>query len=246
MKIVIVKDYAQMSKLAADSFAEVINNKPDAVMGLATGSSPIGLYKELIKMNKEGKIDFSKVRSFNLDEYYKIAPDSDQSYIYFMKQNLFDHINIKPENINIPNGMAPDADAESVAYDKKIEAAGGIDIQILGAGVNGHIGFNEPEDALYFGTHRTELQESTIEANARFFSSAADVPKSALTMGVGHIMQAKKIVMVLSGENKRDVFKALKSGIKSLGSLNGVCIDSVTASNSDIFEKSDVHLNLLA
>lgn len=212
MKIVIVKDYAQMSKLAADCFEEVIKNKPDAVMGLATGSSPIGLYNELIRLNKEGKLDFSKVRSFNLDEYYKIAPESNQSYIYFMKQNLFNHINIKQENINIPNGMAPDADEESAAYDKKIEAAGGIDIQILGAGVNGHIGFNEPEEGLYFGTHRTELQESTIEANSRFFNSIEEVPKSALTMGVGNIMQAKKVVMLLSGENKRSVFKALKAG----------------------------------
>jgi glucosamine-6-phosphate deaminase len=212
MKIVVVKDYAQMSKLAAEQFAEVIKNKPDAVIGLATGSSPIGLYKELIRMNKEGILDFSKVRSFNLDEYYKIAPDNDQSYIYYMKKNLFDHINIKPENINIPNGMADDAAAESSAYDEKIEAAGGIDIQILGAGLNGHIGFNEPEAALYFGTHRTGLTQSTIEANSRFFSSADEVPKSALTMGVGHIMQARKVVMVLSGANKRDVFKALKSG----------------------------------
>ena len=168
MKVRIVKDYEEMSKEGARLIAEVILNKPEAVLGLATGSTPEGLYKELILLNKEGKIDFSKCTTVNLDEYLGLGGDHNQSYRYFMNEKLFNHININKNNTYVPNGLAEDVSEECKSYDKRIEQLGGIDVQLLGIGNNGHIAFNEPEEELSFGTHVTNLTESTIEANARF------------------------------------------------------------------------------
>lgn len=212
MKFIITKNYDEMSKAAAEIFAEGIKANPEIRLGLATGSTPIGMYKNLIEMYNNKEIDFSKVVSFNLDEYYPIKPDNDQSYIYFMKHNLFNNVNINPANIHIPNGLAEDVDAEGANYDKMIEDFGGIDIQLLGVGQNGHIGFNEPAEELVAGTHKTALEQNTIEANSRFFDKIEDVPTTAITMGVGPIMKAKKVVVLISGENKREAFKMLKSG----------------------------------
>jgi glucosamine-6-phosphate deaminase len=178
--------------------------KPNSVLGLATGSTPIGMYENLVKLNKNGDIDFSEVRTFNLDEYYNLPKENDQSYHYFMYQNLFNHININPENIHIPNGMTNDVDAECDRYDSLIKEAGGVDIQVLGIGNNAHIGFNEPTVNFEKGTHLVELEESTIEANSRFFDNIEDVPKKAITMGVGSIFKSKKVMLIATGENKAE------------------------------------------
>ena len=212
MKIIRVKNYKEMSKEAAKLYVEEINKKPDMILGLATGSTPLGLYSELIDNCKEGVVSFKDIRSFNLDEYYPIEPTNDQSYRYFMNENLFSKVDIDISKTDVPNGKTDNAEVECVSYDKKIEEAGGIDIQLLGVGINGHIGFNEPEDSLYVGTHRTGLDESTIKANARFFESEEAVPKEALTMGMGNIMKAKKVVLLISGKAKQDAFKKLTSG----------------------------------
>ena len=202
MKLFVCKDYDAMSKKAADIVASVITLKPDCVLGLATGSTPVGMYTRLAEMNREGKLDFSEVKTYNLDEYYPIKPTDDQSYRYFMNKNLFNHINIHMSNTHVLNGEAEDADAECAAYDEAIEEAGGIDIQVLGIGNNGHIGFNEPAAELTAATHKQELTENTIEANSRFFASANDVPKHALTMGMAPIMKAKRIIILINGKNK--------------------------------------------
>lgn len=212
MKIIKVKDYNEMSKVAADIFAYEIRNNTQIKLGLATGSTPIGMYQSLIEKYKAGEIDFSNVKTFNLDEYYPISPENNQSYIYFMKDNLFNHININLDNVYIPDGMANDINQEGIDYDKKIENAGGIDIQLLGVGRNGHIAFNEPDEVLIAGTHKTELDQDTINANARFFDSEADVPRQALTMGVGSILKSKKIVILISGKSKNEAYENLISG----------------------------------
>ncbi len=212
MKVVVVKNYEEMSVEAAKHVAEVITNKPDCVLGLATGSTPEGMYDELAKMNKEGKLDFSKVNSVNLDEYYPITPDNDQSYRYFMNKNLFDRVNIDKANTYVPDGTAKDVEAHCKAYDANIDALGGIDIQVLGIGKNGHIGFNEPDAELVCGTHLTGLTKSTIEANARFFASEDDVPKHALTMGMESVFKARKIILLASGEGKAEAIKTTLSG----------------------------------
>lgn len=212
MILIINENYEEMSKIAAMTIAEVIKNKPDAVLGLATGNTPIGTYKELIRMNKENKIDFSKVTTVNLDEYVGLSGDNPQSYRYFMNDNLFNHINIKKENTYVPNGSAKDLDEESKNYDKLIDDLGGIDIQILGIGNNGHIAFNEPDEVLISGTHLTNLTQSTIDANSRFFNSIDEVPKTALTMGLGQIMKSKKIILLANGSNKAAVVKEFLSG----------------------------------
>ena len=208
MKLIVVKDYDAMSKEAALEMANVINNKPNAVLGLATGGTPIGMYKELIKMNKEGKIDFSNITTVNLDEYIGLS----QSYRYFMNKNLFDHININKKNTFVPNGLAKDIAKEGREYDRMIDELGGTDIQLLGVGNNGHIAFNEPGSSLVSGTHLTDLTESTIEANSRFFESMDEVPKTAITMGLGQIMKSKKILLIASGESKAEAMKMLFSG----------------------------------
>ncbi len=206
MKKIVCKNYEELSKCGADIIAEQIKAKPDSILGLATGSTPIGLYKCL----REMPLDFSNISSFNLDEYYPISKENDQSYCYFMKDNLFNHIQVK--STDIPNGEASDAEAECRRYDEAIEQAGGIDLQLLGLGVNGHIGFNEPADALSVGTHAVDLTESTIEANARFFANKEDVPRRALTLGLGGIMRAKKILVLASGKNKAEVVRKMFSG----------------------------------
>ena len=212
MKVIVCESYEDMSRRAAKIFAETIVEKPTCVLGFATGSTPLGMYNEFIRMHKEEGLDFSRATSFNLDEYYPISPDNDQSYRYFMEKNLFEHINIPASATHVPNGSAIDAEAECAAYDKMIEDFGGIDIQVLGIGVNGHIAFNEPDDALVAATHVTTLTDSTVEANSRFFASKDDVPRYALTMGIGSIMKARKIVLLASGANKKDALSVLLSG----------------------------------
>ncbi|WP_027633504.1 glucosamine-6-phosphate deaminase [Clostridium hydrogeniformans] len=212
MRIIIEKDYEAMSKKSAEILAEVVNEKPEAVLGLATGGTPVSMYRNLIDMNKEGKIDFSKVTSVNLDEYKGLSGDHDQSYRYFMNNNLFNHINIDKKNTYVPNGLAEDIEKECSEYDKRIENLGGIDLQLLGIGNNGHIGFNEPDDFLHMSTHLTGLTEGTIEANARFFDKKEDVPTEAITMGLGGIMKAKKILLIASGENKAEIISKLVEG----------------------------------
>ena len=209
MKILKFANYEEMSAAAADVIAKQISIKKDSVLGLATGSTPVGMYKKLIEMNKSGMIDFSEIKTVNLDEYYPISPDNRQSYRYFMNDNLFDHVNINKDNTYVPNGEAEDADAACEEHEKIIKALGGIDIQVLGIGQNGHIGFNEPEENLSLYTHKTGLTESTINANSRFFSEGEVIPTAALTMGMGTIFGAKKIILLINGKNKREVFRQL-------------------------------------
>lgn len=213
MKTILCKDYDEMSREAAKLVAAQIKAKPNSVLGFATGSSPVGLYRELVRMNQAGEIDFSEITTFNLDEYYPIQRSNDQSYYYFMFKNLFNDVNIKKENVNVPNGEVADPDAECAAYDKKIEAYGGIDLQVLGIGRNGHIGFNEPDDKLYAATHVTGLTQSTFEANSGYFENPNDMPMKALTMGLGAIMKAKKIVMVINGKTKAEAVRRLYDGM---------------------------------
>lgn len=209
MQVFIEKDYSAMSEKAAQIFANEMQQKPDLVLGLATGSTPTGTYQELIRMHKEEGLDFSKVVSFNLDEYYGLAPDNPQSYNYFMFENLFNHVNVKKENIHIQNGLVSDVETYCKQYDEEIEKYGGIDLQLLGIGVNGHIGFNEPAEELVLGTHLTDLTEDTIKANSRFFDSPEEVPTKAITMGIGSIMKAKKILLLASGKNKAEIMAKL-------------------------------------
>ena len=214
MRIYREKDYNAMSRRAAAVIAAQVVSKPDCVLGLATGSTPIGAYKQLIEWHKQRDLSFSEVRSVNLDEYFGLAPTHDQSYRYFMQTNLFDHVDIVPENTNVPNGLAQDAAAECARYEQVVAGLGYADLQLLGMGRNGHIGFNEPCGEFPLITHLVDLTESTIEANARFFASADDVPKQALSMGIGTIMKARKILVVVSGEDKADaVAKAVQGPI---------------------------------
>lgn len=193
MRVYRTEDYQSMSRQAANILSAQVILKPNCVLGLATGSTPIGMYQQLINWYEKGDVDFSQVRTVNLDEYLGLAPTHDQSYRYFMQTNFFDHINIKPENTNVPNGLAEDPDAECIRYNKVIADLGGVDLQVLGMGHNGHIGFNEPEEAFELETHVVNLTENTIEANARFFASKDEVPRKAITMGIKSIMQARHI-----------------------------------------------------
>ncbi len=206
------KNYEELSRRAANIIGAQVIMKPDCVIGLATGSSPIGTYKELINRCKSGDLDFSKVTTVNLDEYRGLAPDNDQSYRYFMNTNLFDHINIDKNNTHVPNGLGADPKEVCAEYNAIIANVGGIDLQLLGLGHNGHIGFNEPADAFPPETNCVDLQASTIEANKRFFESEADVPRQAYTMGIGNIMQAKKIVVVVSGKDKAKILRDVVYG----------------------------------
>ena len=205
MNFITTKTYDELSKKAAELIAAQILMKPDCVLGLATGSSPVGTYKELIKKNKEEIIDFSNVTSVNLDEYVGLDGSNDQSYRYFMNDNLFNHVNIDINKTYVPNGCAKDLKAEGEAYDQLIKDLGGIDLQLLGIGLDGHIGFNEPDDVFVKATHEVVLDESTIEANARFFDDINDVPKTAITMGMMSIMQAKKVLLVANGAAKKEI-----------------------------------------
>ncbi|MGX8698721.1 MAG: glucosamine-6-phosphate deaminase [bacterium] len=207
MKIIACKDYEAMSRAAADIIAAQVILKPNCVLGLATGGSPVGTYQELVRRYEAGELDFSQVKSVNLDEYVGLGYENDQSYIYFMRSNLFDHVNIDLNNTNVPNGHNADAEAECARYDALIASYGGIDLQLLGLGPNGHIGFNEPDDHFSTGTHKVTLTQSTIEANKRFFASIDDVPRYAYTMGCREIMQAKRVLMVVSGEGKAETVK---------------------------------------
>ena len=212
MKVIVCKDYQEMSDTAANIMADVMRERPACVLGLATGSTPVGMYKKLIEKNVAGEIDFSQVTTVNLDEYYPIAPDNDQSYRYFMNANLFDHVNIDKSRTYVPDGMAQNPVAACADYEEVLASVGAPDIQVLGIGQNGHIGFNEPADALEVLTHVTGLTQSTINANARFFASADEVPTQALTMGIGSIMRAKKIIILANGESKRLAVAKLLEG----------------------------------
>ena len=205
MRVYRAKDYKDMSRKAANIISAQIILKPNSVLGLATGSTPIGTYSQLVDWYKKGDLDFSEVTSVNLDEYKGLPGTNEQSYYYFMHQHLFDRVNIDPERTNVPNGMEPDAEKECGRYEELIRSLGGVDLQLLGLGHNGHIGFNEPGEAFEKETHCVDLTESTIEANKRFFASAEDVPKQAYTMGIKTIMQAKKILVVVNGEAKADI-----------------------------------------
>jgi glucosamine-6-phosphate deaminase len=212
MLVIIKKDYTQISQEAAKQVASLVRKKPDCVIGFATGSTPLGLYKELIRMHKKEGLDFSKVTSFNLDEYVGLPPSHDQSYHYFMWENLFSKININPSNVHIPMGMAEDINAFCDWYEQKIVEHGGIDLQILGIGGNGHIAFNEPGSSLGSRTRIKTLKEKTIKDNARFFKSMNEVPKFAITMGVGTIMEAKRLLLLANGKGKADAIKATVEG----------------------------------
>lgn len=207
MRIIKTKDFQDMSRKAANLISAQVILKPNCILGLATGSSPIGIYKQLVEWHRQGDLDFKDVTTFNLDEYRGLPRSNDQSYYYFMHDNLFNHVNVPAEHIHLPNGENPDAEAECSCYDKMIAEAGGIDLQLLGMGPNGHIGFNEPTDTFPVGTHCVDLTESTIEANKRFFASANDVPRQAYTMGIGTIMSAKKILIIISGAGKADIVR---------------------------------------
>lgn len=210
MELILCKNYDEMSKRAAELVAEQVKNKPDSVLGLATGATPVGTYSRLIEMYKNNEVDFKNVTTFNLDEYYPISRDNPQSYYSFMRENLFNHINIDLSNTHIPNGEASNPAEECTAYENMVETSG-IDLQILGIGRNGHIGFNEPSDALNSGTHLTNLTQDTIDANAHFFEDKSKIPAHALTMGMATIFKAKKIILLANGRSKLNAVKSLFS-----------------------------------
>lgn len=212
MLVVVKKDYDEMSKEGAKLVAELIHRKPNCVIGFATGSTPLGLYKELIRLYKEEGLDFSKVTTFNLDEYVGLQPEHDQSYHYFMWENLFKHINVDPRYVHIPHGMANDVEDFCEWYEERIKAFGGIDLQILGIGANGHIAFNEPGSSLGSRTRIKTLDELTKRDNARFFENQEEVPKYAITMGVGTIMDAKSLLLLASGPGKAEAIHATVEG----------------------------------
>jgi len=207
MKIYKTRDYDGMSSKAAMIISAQVILKGNSVLGLATGSSPIGVYRRLIEGYAGGDLDFSGVTTVNLDEYRGLTPENEQSYRYFMNTQLFGHINIKPENTHVPNGIVQDAELECTRYEDLIRKLGGIDLQLLGLGNNGHIGFNEPGAAFIPDTHCVDLTESTINANKRFFETADQVPRQAFTMGIKTILQARRIVMIVSGEGKAGIVK---------------------------------------
>lgn len=212
MKLIYAKDYSDLSRKAANIISAQVILKPNSVLGLATGSTPIGTYKQLIDWFEKGDIDFSLARSVNLDEYVGINSDNEQSYRYFMDKHLFSHINIKKENTYVPNGKAVDLQEECKVYDALIQKVGGIDMQLLGIGHNGHIGFNEPDQAFEKTTHIVELGETTINANARFFDSIEEVPRKAITMGIKSIMQAQKILLIANGKDKEEIINKALNG----------------------------------
>ena len=207
MNYIVVDSYKELSRKAAQIIASVVTLKPDCVLGLATGSSPVGTYDHLVEMYENGELDFSRVTSVNLDEYVGLDGSNDQSYRYFMDKHLFDRVNIDKSRTFVPNGLAADPAAEGEAYDEHIKSLGGIDIQLLGIGLDGHIGFNEPDSFFTKETHMVKLHESTIEANSRFFASRDEVPTTAITMGMGSIMQAKRVLLIANGAKKKEVME---------------------------------------
>ena len=215
MRLIIKENCEEMSKAAAAIVRSQLVLNPSCVLGCATGGTPLGMYRELAEAYRKGELDFSETCFFNLDEYCGLDPENDQSYAYYMKENFFRHINARPEHIHIPNGMAPDADAECRAYDESISLHGGIDLQILGIGVNGHIGFNEPAGHFCPETHKVTLDACTIEANARYFASREEVPTEAITMGIRSILHSRMLLLLASGENKAEaVFGAVRGPIR--------------------------------
>ena len=212
MRIYKTSDYQDMSRKAANIISAHVILKPNSVLGLATGSTPVGIYRQLIDWYQKGDIDFSQVRTVNLDEYKGLSSDNVQSYQYFMKENLFKSINVSTENTYLPNGLEEDSEIECARFNKVIEQLGGIDLQLLGLGHNGHIGFNEPCDAFEKGTHCVALAQSTIDANSRLFKAGETVPREAYTMGIQTIMLAKKILLVVSGKDKAEILKKALTG----------------------------------
>lgn len=205
-------NFEEMSKIAANLFADQLKEKPDSVLGMATGGTPEGFYKEMVECYHAGQVSFQHAKSFNLDEYIGIKPENKASYHYYMDEKLFNHIDMKRENIHVPEGNTADLTTASTVYDAAIDAAGGIDMQLLGIGVNGHIGFNEPGTPFTLGTNIVELTESTREANKIYFDNIEDVPTHAITMGIHTIMKSKKIVLLISGASKQEAFDRLRSG----------------------------------
>lgn len=212
MRIVIAKDYEALSKKAANILASQIILKPNSVLGLATGATPVGTYRELVRQYREGNISFAEIVTFNLDEYYGLDKENPQSYYYFMMDNLFNYVDINLKNINIPDGRAADIALECKEYEQKIKLAGGIDLQLLGIGRNGHIGFNEPDVKFEAQTHLVTLDEDTIEANSRFFESMEEVPQRAISMGIKTIMHSRKILLLASGEEKAETIHSMING----------------------------------
>ncbi len=209
MRLIVKKDYDQLSKKAADILIDEIKDNPNTVLGLATGSTTIGMYEEIIRRYNKNELDFSKVKSFNLDEYVGLEGIDPHSYRYFMDKYLFNHINIDKNNIYVPDGKAEDLKSYVKEYDALIDEAGGIDIQVLGIGTNGHIAFNEPARELSIGTSVVNLTENTIKDNSRFFKSLDDMPRTAISMGMGNILKARKILLLASGKNKREIMGRL-------------------------------------
>lgn len=212
MKVIVTKNYNEMCQKAARIIAAQITLKEDSVLGLATGCTPIGIYEDLVQKYEDGRLDFSEVVTVNLDEYVGLGGDHEQSYRYFMNQHLFDHVNIPKQYTYVPNGLCEDVEDECDNYELLIQQLGGIDLQLLGLGTNGHIGFNEPSDHFEAETHVCALSSSTIEANSRFFEQKETMPKSAITVGVGTIMQARKILLVANGENKAKAVQQMLFG----------------------------------
>ena len=212
MQIVSCVDYADMSRKAARIIAAQVQLKPQCVLGLATGSTPVGTYKELIRFHRNEELDFSNVTTVNLDEYYGLGPEHEQSYRYFMQHNLFNYVNIPPENTHVPNGLTRDVARTCAEYDNLVASLGGTDIQLVGIGDNGHIAFNEPSAVFVADTHLVDLNEDTIRANARFFASEADVPRQAITMGMRSIFSAKLILLLASGPNKASAIAGMLKG----------------------------------
>lgn len=212
MKIIKAKNAEEVGVLAGDYIANEINNKSDIVLGLATGSTPISTYNHLVDLYNDKKVDFVNVKTVNLDEYIGLEPTNSQSYRYFMNDNLFGKVNIKPENTRVPSGISSDFEKECVDYENLIKDLGGVDLQLLGIGTNGHIGFNEPSDSFQKGTSVVDLTESTIESNKRFFDSMEDVPKQAISMGIKTIMMAKKILLIATGSSKAEIMGKAVNG----------------------------------
>lgn len=208
MKLIVEKDYEGMSKKAADILIQEVKQNPELTLGLATGSTPVGMYEDIIRKSKDQAIDFSKVKSINLDEYVGLDGNSPNSYRFFMNENLFNHINIDKSNTHVPDGKADDLDKAAKEYDNLIDELG-VDIQILGIGTNGHIAFNEPADELSVGTSVVKLTENTISDNSRYFDTMEEVPKTAVTMGIGSILKAKKILLLASGAGKKEIIEKL-------------------------------------
>jgi len=229
MLIRVFENEVQAGQAAALLIGAQIVRKPDSVIGLATGSSPVTAYLELVRMCQAGVVDWSRVTTFNLDEYVGLAPDHHQSYRAFMMKNLFSKVNIRPEAIHVPNGIAANPAEECLTYERTIRAAGGVDLQLLGLGRNGHIGFNEPDTLFSTLTHVVDLTDDTIDANARFFVKRSDVPKQAISMGVGTIMQARQIIMLVTGTDKARAVSGMVQGM-----IDPKCQGSILQAHSNV------------